>query len=304
MAGHVGRVDHDAHRHETAALGGTRRGDQRFGAGGGRARRSSTPISSARRYRLLHRRHGYARLLLSGDGLSGRARARRQRQARVRHRDRVQRLHLRPDGRISLVRSGVYQRVMLIGAETLSKIINIAGPLDGDPVRRRRRRGDPRNRCGRFVSCLRTRRRRQPSRDCSTFMSSGSRNPIDHAALDARRNFDPHAGARSLQVRRHQDDRSDRLGAGKGEPRKSRRHILDPASSQQTHHRRGGATTWICPTTKSSSTLTSMATPRRPRSRWRFPRRFGPVASSRQRDRLRRFRRRLSWGAVAWRWSA
>ena len=52
-----------------------------------------------RRHRLLRRRNRHARLPLSGHRVPARRELGRSRQAGVRHRDRVQRLHLRPERR-------------------------------------------------------------------------------------------------------------------------------------------------------------------------------------------------------------
>ena len=89
----------------------------------------------------------------------------------------------------ALIRSGVYRRVMLIGAETLSKILNKEDRVDRDPVRRRRGRGDPGSLRGELVSVVRTRRRRKPAGDALRQGSSGSRHPIDRAALDQKLNL-------------------------------------------------------------------------------------------------------------------
>ena len=95
-------MDHDAapgmkRRHWASDRGS----DQRSGCGG-RERRARARRIASQRYRLLHRRDRYAGLLFSRDGVSGRVRAGRPREAGVRHRDRLQRLHLRLDRRLGL----------------------------------------------------------------------------------------------------------------------------------------------------------------------------------------------------------
>jgi 3-oxoacyl-[acyl-carrier-protein] synthase-3 len=88
----------------------------------------------------------------------------------------------------ALVRSGVYRRVMLIGAETLSKILNIedrsTAILFGDGA------GAVILETAAEDSFLSSELGSDASRPEMLYVhSSGSRNPIDRAALDARRNL-------------------------------------------------------------------------------------------------------------------
>ena len=107
-------MDHDPHRDETPALGLRRRRDQRFGGGGSECRSRARRIAGAG-HRLFHRLHRDARLLLPGHAVDKPAFD----------------IAIACSGFIygltvasGLVRSGVYRRIMLIGAETLSKILD------------------------------------------------------------------------------------------------------------------------------------------------------------------------------------
>ncbi|MBV8117706.1 MAG: ketoacyl-ACP synthase III [Candidatus Eremiobacteraeota bacterium] len=87
-----------------------------------------------------------------------------------------------------LVRSGVYRRVMLIGAETLSKILNrddrSTAILFGDGAGAVILQSSEKN------SFLSAELGSDASRPEMLYVqSSGSRHPIDHAALDERRNL-------------------------------------------------------------------------------------------------------------------
>ena len=188
MARHVGRMDHDANRNETAALGSRRRSDQRYGAGGRRdaLEHAGFDAGDIDCFIVCTVTPDY---YFPGDRVPGRRAARRQGQARVRHRDRVQRLHLRPDRRVGLVRSGVYGACMLIGAEKLSKILNhedrATAMLFGDgagavvlEARRRRIRSSPPNSAPTAAA-----------RDALRPFERVARIPIDHAALDEQHNL-------------------------------------------------------------------------------------------------------------------
>ena len=204
-----------------------------------------------------------------------------------------------------LIRSGVYGRVMLIGAESLSKILDKDRSLDGD-------------------SCSATAPARSSSSvptedsflssdlgadgsrpECSTPHGSGSREPIDHAALDAKTAPHPHGRSRNVQTRGEQNGRIDRRRVGEGQPHESRRGVSRAASSEQTHHRRDRALPRSARRKSRREHLASTATPRRPRFRSRSPKPCTP-------GRLHpgdvvvfvAFGGGLSWGAVAWKWAA
>lgn len=88
----------------------------------------------------------------------------------------------------SLVRAGVYERVMLIGAETLSKILDpddrATAILFGDGA------GAVILEASEVDSFLASELGANGSRPELLFVeSSGSRHPVDHAALDAKRNL-------------------------------------------------------------------------------------------------------------------
>ena len=139
-----------------------------------------------------------------------------------------------------LIRSGVYRRVMLIGAESLSKILDKERSLDRHSFRRWCGRRDSRALRAGFVSRLRSRRRRQPPR---TALRARQRIARADRSRGARREAasHPHARARNVQARRQQDGRIDRLGLEQGEPHQSRRLLPDSAPSEQAHHRRDRA---------------------------------------------------------------
>ena len=168
---------------------------------------------ASRRHRLLHRRHGHARLLLSGDRLSRRHSTRRPGKAGLRHRDRLQRIHLRLDRRFG---PDPLRRLPPRHADRRRDALEDSRQrrsLDRDSLRRRRRRGDPGALRGGFVSRLPISAPTGAARSCCTLQGSGSRQPLDHAALDAKLQLIHMHGREVFQVRRQQDGRVDRLGA-------------------------------------------------------------------------------------------
>ena len=136
-----------------------------------------------------------------------------------------------------LIRAGVYRRVVLIGAETLSKLIN------------REDRGTA-ILFGDGAGAVVLEASEEDSFLASELGSDGSRPELlasNRRLAPARlpRNAGPqgrphsHERSRSLQIRRHEDDRSHRSGARESAPDQGRRRRTYSASSQQTHHRCG-----------------------------------------------------------------
>ena len=137
----------------------------------------------------------------------------------------------------SLVRTGVFKRVLLIGAEELSRIINYTdrstAVLFGDGA------GAVVLEASAVDSFLGSGWRRRNESDRP--VPAGGRNGLaaDHRRRHRRQTQHDHdERPRSLPLRRDQDDRGDarardaRLDA-------QRHHLADPASGQQAHHRSG-----------------------------------------------------------------
>ena len=89
----------------------------------------------------------------------------------------------------SMVRTGVFKRVLLIGAEELSRLVELRGPRHRGAVRRRRRRG-------------RARSERRPTRFSPASSAPTARNPAD-LYLPVSGTADPPITAEDITLKRN-----------------------------------------------------------------------------------------------------
>ena len=141
------------------------------------------------------------------------------------------------------VQTGAYDRILVIGADTLTPICRLLRPYDLHPVRRRR-------------GCVRDRSIRSTARSCSRPFSeptapvtstsislAGVRTSRNSRYLPGVSTLPPNEWQRSLQVRCSRDGRRCGRSSRAGRSRVFRYRHADPASSQSAHHRRGRTST-------------------------------------------------------------
>ena len=144
-----------------------------------------------------------------------------------------------------LVAAGMYRKVLVIGADTMSRIIDYHGPRHLRAVRRWRRRHAARSRrCrrGRRLHRFPGRRWMVPAAACIALPAGGSRLPASQETIDKRRHYVQLQGQPAgLQVCRRKLSRDITFDvAGPQRLNADRPRCMDPAPGQPPHHVRGG----------------------------------------------------------------
>ncbi len=139
----------------------------------------------------------------------------------------------------SLIRSGVYKRIMLIGAETLTKIVNrmdrATAVLFGDGA------GAVILEASQADSFLSSELGSDGSRpEVLRVAAGGSRNPLTPAAYEAGEQYLHMEGREVFKFAVTKMIEATDTALEKANLQKARPRLADSASGEQTHHRRGG----------------------------------------------------------------